>query len=174
LTTPVALAPPIIDVGATVTDATFNGVTVTDPDPVSPFNEPVIVATVAVPTTFVVIGNVTMALPAGTITEAGTTTFALLLVSVTVVAAVTTSVRVTVPTAATPPTTGAGAAVMLPTVRIRTASVPDTVVPFAFADISTLRVAVTDVVVTVKVANVFPLGTITDAGTEAAAFDDVS
>jgi hypothetical protein len=63
---------------------------------------------------------------------------------------------------------------MLPTVRIRTASVPDTVVPFAFAEISMFRVAVTDVVVTVKVANVFPLGTITDAGTEAAAFDDVS
>jgi hypothetical protein len=63
---------------------------------------------------------------------------------------------------------------MLPTVRMRTASVPDTVVPFAVADMSTLRVAVTDVVVTVKVANVFPLGTTTDAGTDAAAFDDVS
>jgi hypothetical protein len=93
---------------------------------------------------------------------------------VTVVAAVTVSVRVTVPTEATPPTTGDGAAVMLPTVRIRTASVPDTVVPFARADISTLRVAVTDDVVTVKVANVFPLATTTVAGTEADAFDDVS
>jgi hypothetical protein len=174
LITPVALAPPIIDVGATVTDATFSGVTVIVPDPVSPFNVPVIVAIAAVPTTLVVIGKVTMALPAGTITDAGTRTFALLLLRVTVVAAVTTSVRVTVPTEATPPTTGDGFAVMLPTVRIRTASVPDTVVPFALADISTLRVAVTAVVVTVKVANVFPLGTTTVAGTDAAEFDDVN
>jgi hypothetical protein len=154
------------------TDATFNGVTVTVPDPVSPFKAPVIVAADAVPTTLVVIGNVAIALPIGTTTDAGTMTFALLLVSVTVVAAVTTSVSVTVPTAATPPTTGDGAAVMLPTVRIRTANVPVTVVPLAFAEMSILRVAVTAVVVTVKVTNVLPLGTITVAGTDAAALED--
>jgi hypothetical protein len=160
--------------GVTVTDATFSGVTVTFPVPVSPFRVPVIVATEADPTAFVVIGKVTTAFPTGTVTVAGTTTFTLSLDNVTVVAAVTTSVSVTVPTAAIPPTTGDGAAVILPTVRIRTASVPEMVVPFARADISTLRVAVTAVVVTVKVANVFPLGTTTLAGTDAAEFDDVN
>ncbi len=173
-TTPVPFAPPMIVVGATVTDATFSGVTVTLPEPVSPFNAPVIVATAETPTTLVVIGNVAIALPTGTTTVAGTTTFALSLVSVTVVAAVTTSVSVTVPTEATPPTTGDGAAVILPTVRIRTARVPVAVVPFALADMSTFRVAVTADVLTVNVANVLPLGTITDAGTVAAAFEEVN
>jgi hypothetical protein len=63
---------------------------------------------------------------------------------------------------------------MLPTVKIRTASVPVAVVPFALAAISTLRVAVTAVVVTLNVTNVLPLGTFTVAGTVAATFDDVS
>jgi hypothetical protein len=164
----------MIAAGVTVTDATFSGVTVTLPLPVSPFKVPVTVATAETPTTFVVIGNVAIAFPRGTTTDAGTTTFGLSLVSVTVVAAVTTSVRVTVPTDATPPTTGDGAAVILPTVRIRTARVPVAVLPFAFAEISTLRVAVTAVVVTVNVANVLPLGTTTEAGTEATLLDDVS
>jgi hypothetical protein len=164
----------MIVVGATVTDATFSGVTVNVPSPVSPFNDPVIVADTDVPTTLVVIGKVARDFPAGTMTDAGTTTFGLLLVSATVVAVATTSVKLTVPTEATPPTTGAGFATMFATVRILTARVPLTDVPLAVAATSTLRVAVTTVVAAVNVANVLPDGTSTVAGTVTAGFDETN
>jgi hypothetical protein len=117
----------------------------------------------------VVIENDAVALPAATVTLAGTDAAALLLDRVTTVAAVTGTLIVTVPCDAVPPTTlvgltesddreagGGGADTVKTALRV---APPD--VPLMVADVD----AVTGAVLTVNVALVAPAGTVTLAGT---------
>jgi len=102
--------PPRTDVGFSasvlnVTDATA-GFTVSVVDLLTPSDEPVITAAVLATTDVVVIGNVAVEAPAATVTDAGTTAAAELLVSVTTTPPA--GAGVTVPVAAVPPLTLTG------------------------------------------------------------------
>ena len=70
LMVPTALAPPITDVGAIVTEATPGGRTFRTADLLTPFKVAVMVASTVEATATVVIGKVIDVLPAGTVTLA--------------------------------------------------------------------------------------------------------
>lgn len=71
-TVPTALAPPITDVGAIVTEATPGGRTFRTADLLTPFKVAVMLASTEAATATVVIGNVIVVFPAGTMTVTGT------------------------------------------------------------------------------------------------------
>lgn len=171
VTVPIDVPPPRTLVGSNVTLASADdGVMVSTVVTVAVPSFAVTVAEVAAVTAVVVAVNVANEAPAGTVTLAGTTALVELDVNVTIDPPVPACpVSVTVPIEGFPPRTEAGAIETL-------SSEAGVIVRLAVADWS-LEVAVitaevlaaTPVVVIVNVAVVAPLGTVTNAGTTAAA-----
>ena len=121
-------------------------------------------------TVMVVIVNVTLFAPAGTVTLAGSDAAALLSDSVTTVPlAGAAPFSVTVPVEGVPPLTEFGLAETERRAGRLTVNVAFRVVPFSAAEIVTDVEAATGIVVTVNVAVVDPAPTVTLAGTVAAA-----
>ena len=184
VTFPCAETPPVTLVGLTDSAesdaAAGGGVTVSVVVFVAPPYAPVIVTGVEVPTALVVIVNVALVAPAATVTLGGTAaTAALPLESVTAPPPVGAAVvSVAVPCAGLPPTTLVG----LSEIAERAAGVGGGVADaFTVSDLDALRrsspeivtavSAVTDAVEIGKVALATPAGTVTLAGTLAAAFE---
>ena len=179
VTVPVLAAPPTTLVGLTVTEDKLagggGGLTVSTAVREAPPKVPEIVTGVATVTAVVVMEKFALSAPAATVTLAGTlATVVVLLDSVTIAPPVgAAEVNVAVPVLAAPPTTlvgltvtedklaGGGGGLTVSTAERETAlKVPV---------IDSAVEAVTDVVVTVKVALVAPAATVTLAGTVAAA-----
>lgn len=165
---PVDEPPPVTKVGERVSEVSVAAVMlrVAEADEVPNVADSVAVVDVA--TAVVVTVNVAVVAPAATVTVAGTFAMVELEVTLTAIPAVGAGLpRVTVPVAEVPPITDVGATfsdVTVGAVIVKIAlweapnSVPETV---AVAD------AGTDKVVTVKLAEVVPAATVTDAGTVA-------
>jgi len=140
---------------------------------VAPPKTPVIVTGVDAVTDVVPIAKLALSAPAATVTLAGTlATVTLLLDSATIAPAVgAAAVNVTVPVAPVPPTTLAGVTVTEDKLGAAgtgvTVSTAEREAPAKVPEIVTAAVAVTGVVVIVKLALVAPAGTVTLAGTPA-------
>ena len=116
VTVPVELLPPETVVGVSETLESAAGVTVRVAVCDVPARVPVIVTEVLVATPVVVIVNVVVVEPEGTVTDAGTVALVLLEVRVTVVLAPAGPLRVTVPVDGVPPVTEVGETVTLESV----------------------------------------------------------
>jgi hypothetical protein len=133
-------------------------------------NFAVIVAVIVALTPFVVMVNVVEELPAGIVTVAGTVADVLLEVRVTVVEDPGAAPRLTVPVAVAPPCTVVGDTLSEERVGTLTVRSCENVTPPLEADITVAAVPVTvDLPVIANVWEVDPAGTVTDAGTVAAA-----
>ena len=122
-------------------------------------------------TAAVAIGNVAVVVPAGTLTDAGTTATDVrpLDSATTIPAAGAGPFRVTVPTDGFPPFTLVGSRMSDVNMGAATVKVARRVVPRYVADILGDAFVATGLVVAVKVAVLAPANTVTDAGTWAAA-----
>jgi hypothetical protein len=110
VTVPVAVPPPVTEVGSSVKPVSDGGLTVTEALALLPFDVAVIVAVVAAATGDVVAVKSTEVAPPGTVTDPGTVTAGSLLVRPTISPPVGAGVpRVTVPVTDVPPITLEGA-----------------------------------------------------------------
>ena len=175
VTVPVEETPPMTDVGATLTALTVGGTIVKVAELVLVPRVAVIEAGVLVATPVVVIVNVPVIDPDGTVTVAGTVAAALLDVRLTTVPPVpAVAPSVTVPVDDVPPVTDVGLTATATVLAGCTVRAAEAEPPFAAAVMFPVTSAVVVVVVTVKFAVEAPAGTETVAGTVALAFADVS
>jgi hypothetical protein len=170
VTVPVELVPPGTVVGFKLSVFRAGGLTVSVAVRVVVPKVPVIVTEVDADTGDVVTANVALVLPAGTVTDAGTVAAALLLPrDITIPPTGAGPLRVTVPVEPLPPSTLVGLRLNELKAGGFTVNVAVRVVEPKTAVIVTPVEAATGIVVTVKVAVVFPADTVTDEGTVAAA-----
>ena len=168
VTVPVELFPPTTDVGFLAMEERVGALTVSVVVIVSPY-VPDIVTDVLVDTGLVVIVNVAEVAPAATVTLAGTcATAVLLLWSVTVAPPEGAApLKVTVPLDVPPPTTEVGLLVIEDKVAALMLRVAVRLTPSVAVIVVEVLLATPNVVM-VKVADVLPAGTVTEAGTVAA------
>jgi len=170
VTVPVELLPPKTLVGDKVSAVTVGGLIVNVAVADLPLAVAVIVAAALVDTGTVVTVKVALVAPAATVTEAGTVALALLLDRLTASPPVGAALEiVTVPVEDAPPITVVGANASAEAVGAVIVRVAVWEVAFAVAVIVAVVLAATAFVVTVKVADVAPDATVTEAGTVAAA-----
>ena len=170
VTVPVDEVPSVTLVGLSVTLEGIGALTVKFADLVVPLNSAEMLDVALAATGVVVTVNVALVAPAATVTLAGTVAAdVLLLVSVTAAPpAGAAPFKVTVPVDEVPPVTLVGLSVTLEGVGALTVRFTDFVVPLSSAEMLTVALAVTGVVVIVNVALVAPAATVTLAGTVAA------
>ena len=170
VTIPRAALPPLTADGLMLMLVICGAITVRVADTDVPLTDAVIVAVALADTGTVVIVNVPVVVPAGIVTVAGTPAATLLdprLTTTPPTGALLSSV--TIPVAELPPATPEGEIVTLNTRGATTVRTAAAAVPFAVAVIVAEVFADTGTVVTVNVAVVAPSGTVTVAGTPAAA-----
>jgi hypothetical protein len=168
VTVPVDETPPRTDVGLTVTLTRVASVTVSVAVWVTPLSKPEIVAVFVVETGTVVIVKVAVVAPTSTVTEGGAVAQLMLDDSDTTVPPIGAGpLIVTVPVEETPPWTEVGLTLTLTKVGAVTAKVPVWVTLLSVPEIVAVTLLDTGVVLTVKVAEEEPAGTVTDAPTVA-------
>ena len=170
LTVPVAVPVPVMTAGLIVKLVSTGGLTVRFADCVTPLDVAEMVAPVAVDTAVVVTVKVAVFAPAAMVTEVGTVALVELDASEMARPPVGAAVpMVTVPVEDAVPTTLVGDKVTLTSAGGLIVNVADCdellAVPVMVADVT----VATDLVVTVKVVEVAPAATVTDAGTTALA-----